>query len=176
MDTSIINNIIAKSEIAPSLREVIMSNSTGLLNVLFGKDGKYTGPFANGNVTSQEWITFCILISTWVSTLIPQMIKADLDMKASDLANLTIDLVLILINNLIIPFNTEQERKNTVTLITLGRSLIVVMIIQNIEKIDGNLFSSCILWCKGTHKKTLVKQSVDLANKAKILETQAPPQ
>lgn len=169
-----ITTAISTSEFGAPLKKVLLDNVTGLLHILFGEKGKYIGPFANGNTSSQEWITFCILVSTWVTSIIPHLLASDVSTKPSDIANLTIDLVTLLITREIIPFKTEEERRGTLQMISLARGIIIILIIQNVEKIDTNIFSCCMPFQKNPVKKILIAQSTDLAEKAKIISKESP--
>ena len=146
---------IPSNQLEP-IRDLLTKNVDSLYKVLYSRD---KGIFANG-YDNHNWVAICIAMSSWIISFSEQIYSLPIPRTVTpeDIGNISINFIETAIDNQLFPLSQTQTQEITLIL-TLSKTIIVGLIIHNLQKVNYEKLCSCCIPCKKSSKllKTQVK-------------------
>jgi hypothetical protein len=138
------------------VRELLTKNVDSLYTLLYSKD---TGVFANG-YDNHNWVAICIILSSWIVGFGEQLYTIPkTTVTPEDIGNISINFIQTAIDNRLFPLSLEQVHQIS-TILLLSKSIIVGLIIHNLQKVNYEKLCGCCIPFKKDSGKVLLKAQV----------------
>lgn len=165
-----INSIEDFPEFFQSIQNDIVTNSSRLYYLLYGKDSKYEGPLYNG-LQSNEWPMILLLVGNWVIETLhlikPKEYEKNIRQLFFDyeITDVACKIILALIQSDVISLS-EKEKMFVVTL--LENQAVINFVNNQIEVILNKIKNYC---CFSPSHKKIVKISNKTGNKCTFINS-----
>lgn len=165
-----INSINDLPEFFKLIQKDVLTNTTRLHYLLYGKDNKYEGPLYN-DLQKNEWAMLTLLISNWLIETIhliqPSIYKTNaLLLLDSNLPLVASKIIIAFIENDVIPMSNEDK---LIVITFLQNQYLINFLHTQIETVLSKIRAKC--GCFPPKHNTFVEISNDTGNKCTFINS-----